>query len=49
MRYRELQMTSFMINLPTPSFEPQMSVVLELGQSVPHIYMKVLHYLKTDI
>jgi len=42
-------MTSFMINLPTPSIEPEMSVVLELGQSVPYTYLKVLYHVKPDI
>jgi hypothetical protein len=46
MRYRIPQMTSIMINLSTPTFELEMSVVLELGKSVPYTYLKVLHYLK---
>jgi len=42
-------MTSFMINLPTPSFETEMSVMLELGQSVQYTYLKVLNHVKPDI
>jgi hypothetical protein len=46
MRYRKPQMTSIMINMSTPSFELELSGVLEIDQSVPYTYLKVLHRLK---